>query len=142
MTSSVLRKALQQINGYLEQTVSDGERSALRNELYAMTGADPTHSLSSEPAGSYEEIQSFLATLNEKETIRKKKGVYYTPSDVVRFILKNSIQFSFGTLTPDTLSSQDLTGIPYRRFCFERTVFDIKTPRLIQFNFSSADFAA
>lgn len=142
MISSVLRKALQPINNYIEQTVSGGELHALRNELSAMTGATHTDFLSSEQVYTYEEIQSFLATLNEKETIRKKKGVYYTPSDVVRFILTNSVKLSFGTLTADTLSCQELTAIPYQAFCYERTIFDIKTPRLIQFNFSSADFAA
>lgn len=124
MISSVLRKALQPINNYIEQTVSGGELHALRNELSAMTGATHTDLLSSEQVYTYEELQSFLATLNEKETIRKKKGVYYTPSDVVRFILTNSVKLSFGTLTADTLSCQDLTAIPYQAFCYERTIFD------------------
>ncbi|WKE63813.1 hypothetical protein QMG96_15485 (plasmid) [Lactiplantibacillus plantarum] len=33
---------------------------------------------------TYEQVQDSLSTLNEKESIRKSKGVYYTPTDVVR----------------------------------------------------------
>lgn len=37
------------------------------------------------------EFQGLLSNLNEKTNIRKKNGVYYTPSDVSAFIIYNSI---------------------------------------------------
>ena len=39
---------------------------------------------------SYKELDRLLSGINEKQKIRKVRGVYYTPEDVVRFILKNS----------------------------------------------------
>lgn len=34
---------------------------------------------------TYESLQEKLSKLNEKETVRKNNGVYYTPQDVVKF---------------------------------------------------------
>lgn len=74
--------------------------------------------------GSYEQVQSTLARLNERESIRKNKGVYYTPSDVVDFIVSNSIKASFGTLTPENINSQELAAEYAEDFCFRKTIFE------------------
>ena len=50
---------------------------------------------------TYEEMQDVVATLNEKESIRKNKGVYYTPIDVVEFILINSVKQVCNILKPN-----------------------------------------
>ncbi len=73
---------------------------------------------------TYGQIQEMLSKINEKESIRKSKGVYYTPNDVVRFILTNSIKSSFGKLKDENITDMDLADIPYRSFCVTRTVFD------------------
>lgn len=73
---------------------------------------------------SYSEIQNMLSKLNEKESIRKSKGVYYTPCDVVRFIVANSIKASYGKLSPDNISQEGLEGIPYNSLATKKTVFD------------------
>lgn len=72
----------------------------------------------------YNSIQEKLSKINEKESIRKEKGVYYTPNDVVYFILKNSIRDSYAQLTPKTIGNGNLNLIPYDDFCFKKTVFD------------------
>lgn len=73
---------------------------------------------------TYAQIQETLSKINEKESIRKSKGVYYTPNDVVRFILTNSIKSAFGKLTTDNINAMELNDIPYRAFCCTKTIFD------------------
>ena len=74
--------------------------------------------------GSYEQIQSTLARLNERESIRKNKGVYYTPTDVVDFIVTNTIKASFGVLAPENIQSFDLSSEFAEDFCLKKTVFE------------------
>lgn len=73
---------------------------------------------------SYEVIQDTLSKLNEKEKIRKDKGVYYTPNDVVKFILTNSIKSAYGKLKAENIHNETLNEIPYQSFCTQKTVFD------------------
>ena len=54
----------------------------------------------------------------------KSKGQFYTPAEVSRILAK--------VIGIDSIKERD-EGY---------SVYDIKTPRLIQFNFSSTDFAA
>lgn len=72
----------------------------------------------------YAVAQEKLSRLNEKESIRKSKGVYYTPNDVVHFILRSSIKSAFSQLTPENISKDDIDVVPYGSFCTEKTVFD------------------
>ncbi len=74
--------------------------------------------------GAYEQIQSTLARLNEHETIRKSKGVYYTPTDVVDFIVANTIKASLGALTPENIQSLDLSSVYDDDFCLQKTIFE------------------
>lgn len=103
------------------------------NEVANMCGAmrviarkpDFEFNLLREPrASSYDRVQDMLSKLNEKESIRKKKGVYYTPTDLVNFILTNCVKSIYGKLGPDNISSTDLGQIPYRSFAKKKTVFD------------------
>lgn len=73
---------------------------------------------------NYARVQEMLSIMNEKESIRKSKGVYYTPNDVVRFILTNSVKALFEKLTAKNISDMELHGIPYKSFCFTKTIFD------------------
>jgi hypothetical protein len=73
---------------------------------------------------SYVQVQDTLSKINEKQSIRKKKGVYYTPNDVVRFILTNSIKASFDKLTTANISDMSLADIPYDSICCSKTIFD------------------
>ena len=75
-------------------------------------------------SNSYQTTQSMLSKLNERESIRKSKGVYYTPFDVVKFIVTNSLKLAFGKLTPENIGCDDLLGIPFRNFATQKTVFD------------------
>ena len=43
---------------------------------------------------SNDKLQKILSSINEKTDIRKKNGVYYTPEDVCKYIILNSIIMS------------------------------------------------
>ena len=75
-------------------------------------------------ASSYEDIQDILSKINEKESIRKSKGVYYTPSDVVRFIVANTAKSSMGALTPDNINSEIVETDYVEDFCLEKSVLE------------------
>ena len=74
-------------------------------------------------AKTYNETQNVLSGLNEKESIRKTKGVYYTPYDVVAFIARNCVRLAYGELK-DGISEDKLGSIPYEDFCKKKIVFD------------------
>ena len=73
---------------------------------------------------TYESLQEKLSKLNEKETVRKNNGVYYTPQDVVKFILTNTIKSAYGFLSKDNVGEEDLTKIPHYSFGMRKTIFD------------------
>lgn len=120
----MLINALKITNGYLNQNYSNNELKIIRKEIDAIIGESLAVDDSSNKPYSYEEMQEVLSTLNEKETIRKNKGVYYTPIDVVKFILINSVKMVCNRLKPNNLHVLDLNGIPYSTFCYEKTVYD------------------
>lgn len=124
MANDMLINALKITNGYLNQNYSNNELKIIRKEIDAIIGESLAVDDSSNKPYSYEEMQEVLSTLNEKETIRKNKGVYYTPIDVVKFILINSVKMLCNRLKPNNLHVLDLNGIPYSTFCYEKTVYD------------------
>ena len=77
----------------------------LRAELCQIAGVPVEFCQESYPSYTYDAVQAKLSKLNEKESIRKSKGVYYTPGDVAQFIVQNSIRACFSTLTPDNIAS-------------------------------------
>lgn len=79
MANDMLINALKITNGYLNQNYSNNELKIIRKEIDAIIGESLAVDDSSNKPYSYEEMQEVLSTLNEKETIRKNKGVYYTP---------------------------------------------------------------
>lgn len=123
MASEILSNALSLINGYLMQNYSDSEQETIRNEMQILAGGTFPEFAEAEQEYSYGEVQEILSGINEKESIRKHKGVYYTPEDIVKFILTNSVKLLYGKLDPDNFSALELE-IPYRDFCFEKTVYD------------------
>jgi len=124
MANYMLINALRIVNGYLNQNYSKSELKIIRNEISAIIGESFNIDDSSNKPYSYEEMQELLSTLNEKETIRRNKGVYYTPLDVVKFILINSVKMVCNRLKPNNFHVLDLNGIPYNTFCYEKTVYD------------------
>lgn len=124
MASQMLINAMSITNGYLIQNYSNSELKVIRNEINEMVQGITESFENVNQMYSYEEVQDMLSSLNEKESIRKNKGVYYTPKDIVRFILTNSVKLVCGKLKPNNLNVMDLNGIPYSTFCYDKSVYD------------------
>lgn len=122
---SAVDEALSLFYLYIQETYSSEEVELICNELKAIARReDFMCNKSDSTKRTYTQVQDALSKINEKQSIRKSKGVYYTPNDVVRFILTNSIKASFGKLTVANISDMSLDNIPYRSFCCKKTVFD------------------
>ena len=124
MSSKMLFNALAIMNGYLIQNYSKVELNIIKDEIKTIIGdIDECSDVYGENY-SYDAVQEILSNINEKENIRKARGVYYTPIDVVKFILFNSAKMVCGKLRPNNLHVLDLHGIPYKTFCYEKSVYD------------------
>lgn len=119
-----IKKSLIELYKFLNQNYSRVEISSISEELIKIISHSPKDYITSLGGVTYEDIQLYLARVNEKEQIRKSNGVYYTSNDVVKFIYSNSIKALYGTLRSSNLHVQDLNGIPYRSFSYCKTVFD------------------
>ncbi|MCM1263244.1 MAG: SAM-dependent methyltransferase [Butyrivibrio sp.] len=124
MANDMLINALKIINGYLKQNYGDNELAVIHKEINTIMGGSMFFDDYPNKPCSYEEMQESLSTLNEKETIRKNKGVYYTPLDVVKFILINSVKMACQGFCPNNLHVSDLSGIPCSTLCYDKTVYD------------------
>lgn len=122
---SAVDEALSLFYLYIQETYSSKEVELICNELKAIARQeDFMCNKFDSTKRTYTQVQDALSKINEKQSIRKSKGVYYTPNDVVRFILTNSIKASFGKLTVSNISDMSLDNIPYHSFCCNKTVFD------------------
>ncbi|MGI6593664.1 MAG: HsdM family class I SAM-dependent methyltransferase [Christensenellales bacterium] len=124
MQNPILKDVLNITVSYLQQNYSGAEIKSVNCELQKIFDSEIYSSFHGVKNYSYEMLQAQLSSINEKESIRKSKGVYYTPSDVVEFMLANCARLSSGKLKPNNLHIIDLHGIPYIDFCYEKTVFD------------------
>lgn len=111
-------------NGYLIHNYDKQELLVIREEIKKILGENNDLKIVCKEKYSYEETQEILANINEKEDIRKAKGVYYTPIDIVKFILFNSSKMVGNKLKPDNLNILDLNGVPYSCLCYKKTFFD------------------
>lgn len=126
MAVSKINETLNVVYHYLSQNYSREECKILGKELRDLAEAENISFQMPERAErySYDMLQTMLASWNEKEKIRKSKGVYYTPNDVVSFILQNAFRLLAGSLTPDGLGSGDFTETQDQSFCLKKTVYD------------------
>lgn len=117
--------ALNLAYSYAEKICNQAELDLVSDELIKIAGKTDEYTFRKDDMKySYSETQNMLSKLNEKESIRKSKGVYYTPCDVVHFIVVNSIKSAYGKLKPNNIGQEDLSDIPYKSFATRKTVFD------------------
>lgn len=124
MASRMLLNALSIVDSYLTQNYSKSELKVINDEVNIILHKAENNLNISKEVYSYEAVQEVLSNINEREDIRKARGVYYTPIDLVKFILFNSAKMVCGKLKPNNLHVLDLNGIPYTSFCYEKTIFD------------------
>jgi hypothetical protein len=120
----MVSNAIALVEKYINQSYTNKELRLINSEFQLLFGEEiPTTGLLNN-FDTYEQVQEQLSSLNEKESFRKRKGVYYTPADLVKFILINSFKLVTGKLKSNNLHVMDLNGIPYYKICFRKTVFD------------------
>lgn len=78
------------------------------------------------PNMDYDKIQNYLQSVNEKESLRKTRGVYYTPKDVVDFIVITALKLDYSYIENNVLTNNiDLIKKnEILDFCFEKTFFE------------------
>lgn len=117
--------ALNLVYSYASGVCDESELNEISGELLKISGKKKYRFEKPVMAtDSYTATQNMLSKLNERESIRKSKGVYYTPYDVVHFIVTNSIKSSYGKLNSQNIGNEDLSLIPYKAFATQKTVFD------------------
>lgn len=124
MATNMLIDVVSIVNNYLNQNYSSSEIQVIRKEIDTIINEPSKFDNKTEGLYSYEEVQEILSCINEKEEIRKNKGVYYTPSDVVNFILTNSVKLVSNKLKPNNLHVMDLNDVSYTTYCFKKSVYD------------------
>jgi len=129
MNSNVIVETLNLVKQYFTDAYDCRDADLLCTNLFRLCGEEVHPERPESVAGrnikqEYEGLQAALATINEKEHGRKNKGVYYTPADVVQFIMANCIRANYGIISCDNLSSTDYSQIPVREFCLEKTVLE------------------
>lgn len=124
MKSEIVKKALKEIYKFLTYCYSSAELEIINKEIINIVGNVSDDILNLKGNTSYDDIQNILSVINEKESIRKSSGVYYTSSDVVKFIFSNTVKLLYGNLKNTNLHVLDLNGIPYKSFCYNKTIFD------------------
>ncbi len=124
--SLMITEALHATYNYLFNN-SEEFSGTINLELNAITGRKDQKIINEKfenAIRSYEEIQNLLSKLNEKESIRKSKGVYYTPSDVVNFIISNCMKLAEECLCCENMSDTSMDILDYKRICFEKVFYD------------------
>lgn len=125
MASEMLSNALRIVHGYLYDLIKREDlREKVYHEIDILTGCKERFRQENTECYTYDQVQEALRRLNEKESIRKDKGVYYTPSDIVDFILTNCVKLACVQLSPDSFSDMDLSDTSYLDFYCKKTVFD------------------
>lgn len=113
------------VSNHIYGKYNERERKALFLELATLI--EPNYLTSNDLNDAtidYPTVQRRLSVINEKQSIRKKKGVYYTPIDLVSFIVCNTVKELYGILTPKNLSDTSLEEVDAKDFCFKKTCYD------------------
>lgn len=75
---------------------------------------------------TFESIQAELSSINEKESHRKRQGVYYTPHDLVDFININLVKLYYSKLCETNIGNKSISFNPEiaNDLLYKRKVFD------------------
>lgn len=133
------------IKSFIANTYPDDSNQIIRQEILSMTGIDVAQAATADsipnsaptsvpksiptvpnaPELTYGQLQNLLSTWNERETVRKRNGVYYTPTDVVDFITQNCFKLFAGSLTPANICDLAPSNTSVcQSFSDKLTVFD------------------
>ena len=114
--------AIQLALDFVKTNYSKNDYNIIKKELYKICCGVENHR--NIKIDSFKQLQEKLSTINEKSNGRKVKGVYYTPSDLVNYIVMNSIKLWNRKLNSTNLHVNNLNGISYNKTCFKAQIFD------------------
>ena len=123
MATAMMERAISLALDYIEKSYSQKEKEIIVTEFNKVI-PDYLPRKHTDNDITYDSLQRTLSNINEKGDKRKEQGVYYTPNDIVDFILMNSAKLACGRLNSGNLHVMDLNGIPYSIFCYEKSIFD------------------
>lgn len=130
--SKILTDVITLVTYYVNKNYTTPDRKKIFEEIDKIVGFKIAKHNMCNAELTYERMQTILSSINEVGINRKNKGVYYTPHDLVNFIVINLAKLSCGKLKPNNLHILDLNGIPYEHFCYQKTVFEITLQEMIQ----------
>lgn len=122
--SKILTDVINLVTYYVNKNYTVSDRKKIFEEIDEIVGFKTKKHDMCNAELTYERMQTILSSINEVGINRKSKGVYYTPHDLVNFIVINLAKLSCGKLKPNNLHVLNLNGIPYEHFCYQKTVFD------------------
>lgn len=96
MVTNNVRSASEMILSFIERNYSRNEKINIVEEIEVLLGYEINILVENVVSYEYDELQNILSAVNEKSSERKKRGVYYTPSDVVDFTLRSSLSVFYG----------------------------------------------
>lgn len=124
MNNTNINQCLLLLSEYFGGNLSKDEQNIVEKEIREITSEDIDFSNKHNNELSYDDIQSILGSLNENGSAKKEKGIYYTPLDLVSFIVINSVKSFYRMISPDNVHVLDTNGVPYEDFCFKNKMFD------------------
>lgn len=121
---SVISETINIAYSFLASVCRPDQLKSVEKNLKEITGSDELcmSDIQSESGISYSKAQDLLSKINERESIRKAKGVYYTPVDVVQYIVDSTFGLSSGK-EKDELSFLP-EDIDYKNLCKKKKAFD------------------
>ena len=103
MDNELIKDIFKKVRTYAVSQYGDSDVALIKKCLILLSGnayGDSYITTDGDNAGcksiTYIELQDYLSSVNEKKHNRKEKGVFYTPHDVVKFILDSAISVSYG----------------------------------------------
>ena len=122
----MLKRAINLVYTYLSKNCTSKKLNNICNALKGLQNCDSFdfELITDSKEESYDKLQEVLSKINEKEHIRKKNGVYYTPIDLVEFIVKSTFKSMFGKLTETNVHDLAISTLPYKTMCMRKRVLD------------------
>lgn len=124
----IIHIALEIVLSCLKKKFKKEDLEIVFNEFRMVSGLKDFKKIEKPEISDYCKAQSILAKINERNPCRKQNGVYYTPEDLVHFIVDKSFKLYLSQLDSSTLCEPiaNLTGkMPdMENICLKKTVFD------------------
>lgn len=124
MTDEVLTKISKLVMDYICREYDSLLAKEIIQLMESLTKITFSTVVSDEVSVSYDNLQRELATINEVNSKRKQKGMFYTPCDVVNYIIRWTVGIHADETDVRKFFSNDFENVDLQQFCYKETVFD------------------